>query len=620
MSLCSDTFLDALGVFAPPPDLTVSEWADTERRLSAESSSEPGQWNTDRAPYQREIMDSVKDETIDETVVMTSSQVGKTEIINNVIGYFIHHDPSPMLVVQPTLKMAEDYSKDRLATMIRDTPALRNIIGDGKAKKTGNTLLHKSFPGGHITLAGSNSPASLASRPVRLVLFDEVDRFPFSAGTEGDPVNLARKRTTAFLNRFHFMVSTPTRKGYSRIELAFEGSDKRLYHVPCPHCGHEHFLSHHNFHFDEQNPDDACFRCPECEALIDHREKLQMLASGYWKKTGDPKSRIAGFHLNEFYSPWKTWAEIARDWIEAKKNEETLRVFHNTSLGLPYESQGDAPDWEMLWKRRDGYKRNQVPDEVLFLTASVDVQKDRIEVEVCGWGTEKRSWSIDYRVIFGDTSQKKTFNKLDPILSEVWERFDGSKLSILRLAIDSGYQTQNVYSWARRFPESRVIVIKGQESLNAIFSMPKNIMKRSKKSRPLARVWNIGVNTIKRELFAWFKLEPTEESEGEEKDPFGFCRFPDDYDQSYYKMLCSESEQVKIINGFPKYYFVKVNERNEALDLRVYNRAAASTLGIDSLTNEGLKNLFNKSQALTNDPTPEKQPVKFKRKKSKFLK
>lgn len=617
MSLCDDTFSLAMEVFAPPPELTVSEWADRERRLSPESSSEPGQWNTSRAPYQKEIMDSVNDPDIEETVLMSSAQVGKTEIVNNIVGYFIDQDPSPMLIVQPTLKMAEDYSKDRLSTMIRDTPSLREKVGDGKAKKTGNTLLHKSFPGGHVTLAGSNSPASLASRPVRIVLLDEVDRFPFSAGTEGDPVNLAKKRTTAFLNRFHIMVSTPTRKGHSRIELAFEQSDKRLFHVPCPHCGHYHFLDHRNFHFEDNITEEAFFKCPECTAIIEPDHKFKMLKKGQWVKTGDLNSRIAGFHLNEFYSPWKSWGDIAEDWKKAKKSEETLRVFWNTSIGLPYESQGDSPTWELLYKRKSGYKRNKVPKEVLFLTASFDVQKDRIETEICGWGTEKRSWSIDYRTFYGDTSQKATFSMLDSLLSETWEREDGSHISILRAGIDSGYETQNVYSWARRFPESRVIVLKGQDSLNAVFSMPKNIMKRSKKSRPLVRVWNIGTNLIKRELFSLLKLEHPGEGE---QDPFGYCRFPENYDEEYFRMMCAESEQVKLLNGFPVYYFVKTRDRNEALDLRVYNRAVASTLGIDSMSDEGLQKLFEQSQALTSQADSLKVPVKFKRKKSSFLK
>lgn len=616
MSLSDEALLSALEVFRPPPDLSVSEWADAERMLSPESTAEHGKWDTDRAPYQREMMDAVKDESVDEVVIMTSAQVGKTEMINNVVGYFIHHDPSPMLIVQPTLSMAEAYSKDRLAGMIRDTPALRKIIGDGKAKKTGNTLLHKSFPGGHLTLAGSNSPASLSSRPVRIVLFDEVDRFPFSAGTEGDPVNLGKKRTTTFLNRFSVLVSTPTKKGASRIELAFEGSDKRLYFVPCPQCGHSQFLDFKRLVFEKESPEKAVFVCEKNGCEIDHRQKKRMLELGEWKRTGDEKSRVAGFHLNELYSPWQTWGQIAQDFEQAKKSEETLKTFYNTSLGLPYEAQGDVPDWEMLFKRRGGYKRGEIPNDVLFLTAGVDVQKDRIELEIVGWGLEKRSWSIDYQVLFGDTSQKSTFSQLDQVLSRVWEREDKHKLSILRLAIDSGYQTQNVYQWARRFPESRVIVVKGQESLNQIFAMPKDIMKRSKKSRPLARVWNVGVNTIKRELFSWFKLDQPSE---EEEVPFGFCYFPSDYDQNYFKMLCSESEEMKLVKGFPRYYFTKVFDRNEALDVRVYNRAAASTLGIDSLSNEGLENLFKNSQKLAGTEVSERQSPKIKRKKSGFL-
>jgi phage terminase large subunit GpA-like protein len=618
MSQSDEPFYEALEVFAPPPDLTVSQWADSERRLSPESSSEPGQWSTDRAPYQREIMDSVKDPELDEICLMTSAQVGKTEMINNVVGYFVEHDPSPMLIVQPTLSMAEAYSKDRLSGMIRDTPALSRIIGSGKAKKTGNTLLHKSFPGGHITLAGSNSPASLASRPVRIVLFDEVDRFPYSAGAEGDPVTLGKKRTTTFLNRLSFLVSTPTKKGASRIELAFESSDKRLYFVPCPHCDHMQFLDHKHFYFNDDDPQDCGFNCQECGALIEHQEKLHMLRDGEWRKTGDKKSRVAGFHLNEFYSPWKTWAEIASDWKAAKKSEETLKAFYNTSLGLPYESMGDAPDWERLFKRKSAYKKNQIPNEVLFLTCGIDVQKDRLELEIVGWGTEKRSWSIDYRVIHGDTSQAKTFNELDSILSETWVRDDESRLSILRAAIDSGYQTQNVYQWARRFSESRVIVVKGQESLNAIFSMPKDIMKRSKKSRPLARVWNVGVSVVKRELFSWFKLD--EPGEADQSEPFGFCHFPDEYGETYFKGLCSESENVKLVQGFPKYYFTKIYERNEPLDVRVYNRAAASTLGLDSLSNEGLENLFRASMELSGNPDPIKTQPRIKRKKSSYLK
>jgi phage terminase large subunit GpA-like protein len=548
---------------------------------------------------------------------MTSAQVGKTEIINNIVGYFVHHDPSPMLIVQPTIDMAEAYSKDRLSAMIRDTPALRRIIGDGKTRSSTNTLRHKSFPGGHITLAGSNSPASLASRPVRLVLFDEVDRFPFSAGTEGDPVSLGKKRTTTFFNRISVLVSTPTRKGSSRIELAYEQSDKRLYKVPCPHCDHFQFLDFKNLRFPENNPNEAEYQCENCDSLISHVEKKDMLKLGHWESTNNEVTNRAGFHINELYSPWKSWGEVAQDYLEAKKSEETLKTFWNTSLGLPYEAKNDAPEWELLFNRDDGYKRNTIPKDVLFLTCGIDIQGDRIELEIVGWGKNKQSWSIDYRVIYGDTSQAQTFRKLDEIMSETWEIENGNRIPILRTAIDSGYQTQNVYDWARQYPQSKVIAIKGQESLNQIFKMPSDLSKRRKKTKGnWVRIWHLGTNLIKRELFAWFKLDKPTDAEIIDKGyPFGFCQFPNDYDALYFKMLCSESEAVKMVNGYPRYYFQKVFERNEALDCRVYARAAASTLGLDSMSDSKLEKLKNVSTE-----TSKQEPKKQKRPKIKRIK
>ena len=195
-------------VLSPPPELTVSQWADEYRRLSPEASAEPGRWNTDRAPYQREIMDAINDARCEEVIIMSSAQVGKTELILNIIGYYIDYDPSPILVLQPTRDMAETFSKDRLAPMLRDTPALKGKVKDARSRDSGNTILHKTFPGGHITMVGANSAAGLASRPIKIVLMDEVDRYPASAGTEGDPIKLAEKRTTTFWNRKNCLLYT----------------------------------------------------------------------------------------------------------------------------------------------------------------------------------------------------------------------------------------------------------------------------------------------------------------------------------------------------------------------------------------------------------------------------
>lgn len=615
-------FENSLKTFAPPPELTVSEWADANRVLSPEASAESGRWSTDRAPYQRAMMDAVNDPDINEIVIKTSAQVGKTEILNNIVGYFIQYDPSPMLFVQPTLSMAETHSKDRLAPMLRDTPSLRRIFENKtKSRKSNNTLLHKSFHGGHITLAGSNSPASLASRPVRIVLFDEVDRFPFSAGTEGDPVSLGKKRTSTFFNRLSVMVSTPTIKGASRIEYAYDQSDKRRYFVPCPKCDHMQALEFQRLKWPSGEPDKTYYECESCEYHIEHHEKHEMLAMGEWVKTNPEIKGTAGFHLNEMYSPWKTWSEIASDYLKAKKNEEMLKTFWNTSLGLEYEAKGESPDHELLFKRSKNYMRGQVPNEVYFLTCAIDVQKDRFEAEICGWGKNKNSYSIDYRVIPANPSDLKEYGNLDQLLSEVFVRDDGMQLPILKAGIDSGgHDTQTVYDWARSYSESRLICIKGQKALSQYFKMPQNLNKRARNKRKFVRVWQVGTDFIKREIYSFLKQSmPSDEEISTSGYPYGFCHFPEGYGEEYYRMLTAEVEEVKIIKGFPVYYFVKKYDRNEALDVRVYNRAVASTIGYDAFTDQQFENILKKSTGL--DPTSKTtNKVKIKRRKSSYLK
>ena len=288
-----DLARQALASFAPPPDLTISEWADQFRYLSPEASAEPGRWNTDRAPYQRGIMDAISHPETETVVLMTSAQIGKTAILENVVGYFVSQDPSPTLLLQPTLEMAATFSKDRLAPMLRDTPSLRGLVKDARARDSGNTQLHKQFPGGHITMTGANSPANLASRPIRVVLCDEVDRYPESAGTEGDPVALARKRSATFWNRKIVLTSTPTIKGLSRIEQAYLASDQRRYWVPCPDCGEHQVLSWANVRWDEDQPETAHYVCEHCGSCIDEQHKPPMLQRGEWRASAPFKGAAA---------------------------------------------------------------------------------------------------------------------------------------------------------------------------------------------------------------------------------------------------------------------------------------------------------------------------------------
>lgn len=302
----------------PPPELTLSQWADRYRMLSAESSAEPGRWHTDKAPYQREIMDAIGDAHIRRVVIMCAAQLGKTELLLNILGYFMAYAPAPILVMQPTLDMGQTFSKDRLAPMIRDTPVLRGLV-DVKSRYAGNTILKKNFPGGHITIVGANSATGLASRPIKVLLADEVDRYPGSAGTEGDPLSLAQKRQTTFWDKKTVMVSTPVIKGHSRIETEYNQSTREEWNVPCPECGHYQPFVWANLIFD---PDDLqkeiVYKCERCGCVANEYRWKQQSQQGRFVAE-NPGAETRGFHLNTLASTFCGWKEIVQKFIVAKE-------------------------------------------------------------------------------------------------------------------------------------------------------------------------------------------------------------------------------------------------------------------------------------------------------------
>ncbi len=360
------TVTTALAVLKPPPDLTISDWADQNRRLSSEASAEPGQWRTSRAEYQRGIMEAVSDAATETVVIMSSSQVGKTEVVNNCVGYHIDQDPAPIMVVMPTERDAETWSKDRFSPMVRDTPCLQGKIADPRSRDGNNKILHKRFPGGHLTIVGANAPSGLASRPIRLLLCDEVDRYPFSAGAEGDPVNLAKKRTVTFWNRKIVLVSTPTNKGSSRIEAAFEESDQRRFWVPCPVCGLEQVLTWEQVKWDkdengDHRPETARYHCADCDAAWMDETRWAAISKGRWIADA-PFNGTAGFHLNEIYSPWIRLEAMAKAFLSARAGgDETMKTFVNTSLGETWMESGEAPDWQRLQGLKEQWRAGTVP-------------------------------------------------------------------------------------------------------------------------------------------------------------------------------------------------------------------------------------------------------------------
>lgn len=510
-------------------------------------------------------MDALSDPMIETVVMMSSAQVGKTEILNNAIGFFISQDPSPMLVVQPTLDMAQTWSKDRLAPMLRDTPILAGLVKDPRSRDSGNTTLHKIFAGGHVTACGANSPSSLASRPVRVVFCDEVDRYPVSAGTEGDPVSLARKRATTFWNRKVFLCSTPTNKGASRIESSYEESDQRKFHLDCPDCKHEQTLKWGQVRWDTDKPESAKYVCEECGSLWDDNQRAKAIKKGRWIAS-KPTGKIAGFHLSALYSPWSPLEDGVRDFLEAKKQPATLRVWINTYLGESWEEEGDQVDDYSLSNRAEEW--DAIPDDVLLLTAGVDVQDDRLEAEVVGWGLDEESWSIAYKTFYGDPSAPHVWKDLDQFLDQTYEHESGQDMIVRATCVDSGgHNTQAVYKYVHPREGKRIFAIKG------VGGEGKPIVgKPSKNNIGKIKLFPVGVDTVKLLLFSRFRI--TEAGAG-------YCHFPVGREDEYFKQLTAEKIATRYHKGFARREFVKTRTRNEALDVRVYAMAALSLLNVN---------------------------------------
>ncbi|MCA8882063.1 MAG: phage terminase large subunit family protein, partial [Rhodobacteraceae bacterium] len=449
------------------------------------------------------------------------------------------------------------------------------------------------FPGGHLTIVGANAPSGLASRPIRLLLCDEVDRYPFSAGAEGDPVNLARKRTVTFWNRKIVLVSTPTNKGTSRIEAAYQESDQRRFWVPCPDCGAEQVLTWTQVRWSkgpegDHRPETARYHCAECDAAWRDETRWAAVSKGHWVAE-QPFAGVVGFHLNEIYSPWVRLEAMVRAFLSARSGgDETMKTFVNTSLGETWVETGEAPDWQRLYDRREAWKPGTVPAGGLFLTAGADVQKDRVEVDVWAWGRGLESWLVDHVVIEGGPGDPTCWQRLTDLLGRSWTHANGVPMNIARLAIDTGYETSAVYAWARQVGFAQVAPVKGVDGFNrsAPVTGPTYVdaTVAGKRLRRGARLWTVATSTFKAETYRFLRQErPTaEEVDAGAAFPPGTIHLPGWTDSEWLKQLTAEQlVTVRTRRGFAKLEWQKLRERNEALDTRVYARAAAWIAGAD---------------------------------------
>lgn len=608
---------DTMETFRPRKKLTGSEWADEYAYLSPESSSEVGKWTC--FPYQREPLDAMTDMRTERVIFQKSARIGYTKMCDITMGYFIHQDPCNIVMYPPTEQDAEDYSKDDIAPMIRDTPVLTLLVSEEKSRSAANTLRKKMFPGGQLVLAGANSPTGFRRITMRVAMFDEVDGYPPTAGKEGDQIYLGIRRTETYWNRKIIIGSTPTVQGDSKVEKHFLDTDQRHYFVPCPFCGHMQVLRWQQIKWEAGQPETAKYECEECALLIEHCMKAWMMERGEWRPTAEGKPRYRGYHIWAGYSyhPNSTWADLAAEFEEVKDNPEQLKTFVNTVLGETWKDKGEAPEWEILYERREEYERDVVPMSGVVLTAFADVQKDRIEVEIVAWGKNHESWSIDYRTFPGDTAtlESSCWKDLKRLLSEQWRHAGGGNLMLEKLGIDSGYNTQTVYAWARKQDHARVICTKGAETAPAIINQPRAVEVRESGKRISrgVRVWSIGTNIAKSELYGWLRQH---RDPAAENNPHGWCHFPEYYDSEYFKQLTAEQTVAKVVKGYRRYYWEKTRERNEALDCRVGNRAMAQLIGIDRWSDEEWER--RREMYLTKEIMTKTQKPAKKRRESSF--
>ncbi len=601
----ADSVRRALAAAAPPTSRTVRAWADAKRRLSPENTREHGQWRTDRVPYLAEPMEVVTDPGFHTIVWMTSTQTAKTEFVLNVTGYYIDEDPSPILVVLPTVIAAEDWSKERLALMLRDTPALQGKVREAKGRDSDNRILQKVFPGGRLTLVGANSPVGLAMRSIRILLADEVDKFAASAGKEGDPLRLAERRQATYLGSWkRVLTSSPTIKGFSRIERAWKASDMRRYRVPCPNCGFEACLTwrgslqdarreardvagaQHYVAWDERRTETARLQCASCHLPWTEAQRKAAVEAGRWEPTSTSKG-IAGFHLNELYSPWLDLPSMVEDWLEAtdalKAGDPTLLIaFINTRLGECWEDAGAKIEAHELLERREPFPADHVPLGVALLTAGIDVQTDRLEVEIVGWGLGNESWSLAFHRLEGDPAEPGVWEDLDRLLVKPFRHASGQPLYIRGACLDTGGDhTAAAYRFARdrfrrRLPTGQktwLFAVKGRAGDRLIW--PRAVSRAKKATEAGVQLYIVGVDTAKDLVANRLRLQI---------DGPGYCHYPlDDRPEDFFKQLTAERRTVRWVKGEPRRAWVKdpPHARNEALDLRVY--ATAAEVGLRTL-------------------------------------
>ena len=567
-----------MSMFKPLSDMTVSEWADKYRRLTGSGSSEQGKWHTDRAPYQREMMDSFSQRGVHDITFMTAAQVGKTVMLSNMMGYVIDQRPGPGLLVMPAEDDTDNYSKERFAPDIEATPVLREKVFGGNE----STIRMKKFPGGFISMTGAMSPGGLKSRPIRFLFLDEVDGYPPSAGVEGDPVSLAKKRTQTFgSNAKRVATSTPTLKTTSRIYREFLHGTQEEWEVTCKHCGEHSPIQFDDIRFEktetiangdqkEYDVTSAVWRCPKCGGTMEEWEVKRAPAKWVAHNPDALKRGHRSFHLNAFVSPWADWKAECKKFLDSKDDPETLKTFWNLELGLPFEHKESTAIPEMLYLRREHYKA-EVPNGVLVITIGIDTQGNRLEYEVVGWGREEESWGIQYGVIPGRADEDATWEMVDQLLDREWRMENGKKIRAAVTFMDSGGDYyDDVVERCNQRRAKRIYPIRGDNKDSG------RLVHHTKSTKKGLILFILNVFVGKRAVLY---------NAGIQASGKRFMHYSDNedagYDEHYFRGLISEQVRTVKKRGVYVEEWVKIYERNEPLDCRNYARCAFKGFRID---------------------------------------
>lgn len=594
-------------VFIPPPRMSLSKWAREHYRLSPESSADTGHFH----PWGFQVgwMDAITDPQVERVTVVKSARTGYTKTINAAVGYYVHQDPSPVMVVQPRVDDAADYSKREIAPMLRDSPPLAELTRAVKAKDPDFTTRSKQFANGAaLLMRGANSPNEFRRETIRIIAFDEVDSYPASTA-EGDPIDLGTQRTTSFWNRKIIEGSTPTVQGSSRIETAWHESDQRYYYVPCPHCGEEQILEFGSNKpnglrwpkDDEGDPNtaEAYYLCVN-GCAIKERDKSWMIEQGRWVATKPENAGHAGFHISALYSLfWNArWGVIAREFLERKDDPARLQTFVNTTLGETWEPPADQDlDEHALMARREVYPA-EVPDGVALLTMSVDTQDDRLEAEIVGWGWDEESWSITHEIFLGDPEERDVWQRVDELRLRKWQCADGRQLSVDAASVDTGgHHTQAAYRYAIERLSQNVYPIKGRPARAGNRTVVFQGRPKRRRSKTQTSPFLVDADTAKDTIYPRLAKEPP--------GPVT-CHWPAHYEREWFDQLTAEKPVKEYVQGQAVWKWKKKGGRNnEALDLRVYAYAA-----LCALQQAGLK--LNKHAAKVGATRPhERSPIQY---------